>query len=155
MFFDSVPLTVDVTGLSLDQVLAATRHIKTGSATSIGCGINRILTEKIAVDGIAIVSDGEENTAPRFVDVYQKYAKFVDKDVPVYFYHCKGGTDNLTRNCNAAGIEVQAFDLRDVKTDYYSIPNLVQTMRSNQYSLMDEIMATPLLSLSDVLKTNG
>jgi hypothetical protein len=47
---------------------------------------------------------------------------------------------------------MQTFDLRDGKTDYYSIPNLVQTMRSNQYSLVDEIMATPLLSLSEVLK---
>jgi hypothetical protein len=152
VFFDNTPMTVDVTGLSLDQVLAATRHIRTGSATSIGVGLNRMLTEKIQIDGIAIVSDGEENTAPRFTDVYQKYSKFADKDVPVYFYHCKGGGDNLTRSCNAAGIEMQTFDLRDGKTDYYSIPNLVQTMRSNQYSLVDEIMATPLLSLSEVLK---
>jgi hypothetical protein len=152
VFFDETPMTVDVTGCSLDQVIAATKHIKTGSATSIGCGLNRMLAEKIAVDGIAIVSDGEENRAPHFPDVYKKYATFVDKDVPVYFYHCAGGTDNLSYRMNALGIEMQTFDLRDGKTDYYAIPNLVQTMRSNQYSLVDEIMATPLKSLSDVLK---
>ena len=154
VFFDEGPMTVDVTGLSLDQVLAATRHIKTGSATSIGCGLNRMLVEKIAIDGIALISDGQENTAPHFPEVYKKYSTFVDKDVPVYFYHCAGGGDNLTPRMNAAGIEMQTFDLRDGKTDYYAIPNLVQTMRSNQYSLVDEIMATPLLALSDVLRNS-
>jgi hypothetical protein len=152
VFFDSSPMTVDVTGLSLDQIMKATRHIGTGSATSIGCGLNRMLVEKIDIDGIAIVSDGEENTAPHFVDVYKKYAVFAGKDVPVYFYHCDGGRDNLTANTNSAGIEMQTFDLRHGQADYYAIPNLVQTMRSNRYSLVDEIMATPLLSLDDVLK---
>jgi len=154
IFFDESPMTIDVTGLSLDQVQKATRHIRTGSATSIGCGLNRMLIEKVPLDGIAIVSDGQENTAPLFPEVYKKYAAFVDKDVPVYFYHCAGGGDNLTARMNAAGIEMQTFDLRDGKTDYYAIPNLVQTMRSNPYSLIDEIMAVPLLSLSDVLKNS-
>ena len=153
VFFDSAPMTVDVTGLSLDQIKAATKHIRTGSATSIGVGLNRMLVEKVAVDGIAVVSDGGENTAPYFYDVYKKYSAFVDKDVPVYFYNMEGDHDRFTPSLNAAGIEVQEFDLRHGKADYYAIPNLVQSMRSNQYSLVDEIMATPLVSLADVLKT--
>ena len=151
VFFDTAPMTVDVTGLSLDQIQKATRHIKADGGTSIGCGLNRMLQEKIALDGIAIVSDGGENTAPRFADVYKKYAAFVDKDLPVYFYDVYGDT-HFTQSLNQAGIEMQKFDVRG-NVDYYSIPNLVQTMRSNRYSLVDEIMATPLLSLSDVLKT--
>jgi len=51
-----------------------------------------------------------------------------------------------------AGLEMQTFDIRG-GTDYYSIPNLAQTMRTKTYGLVDEILATPLLSLSDVLKT--
>jgi len=31
--------------------------------------------------------------------------------------------------------------------DFYSLPNLVQTMRTNRYSLIEEIMETPLLTL--------
>jgi hypothetical protein len=153
VFFDEAPMTVDVTGLSLDQILKATKHIRTGSATSIGVGLNRMLIEKVAVDGIAVVSDGGENTAPLFTDVYKKYSEFVGKDVPVYFYHFSGDTDNFTYRMNAAGIEMQQFDLRHGTADYYAIPNLVQSMRSNQYSLVDEIMATPLVSLSEILKT--
>ena len=152
VFFDTTPLTVDVTGLSPDQIKKATAHIGAGGGTSIGCGLNRMLAEKIVLDGIAVVSDGDENTAPLFANVYKKYAEFVGKEVPVYFYHCDGGGNSFTSSANAAGIEMQTFDLRGGKVDYYSIPNLVQTMRSNQYSLVDEIMATPLVSLSDVLK---
>lgn len=152
VFFDTSPMTVDVTGLSLDQIQKATRHIAAQGGTSIGCGLNRMLEEKIAIDGIVVVSDGGENTAPFFHQVYPKYAKFADKDVPVYFYQTGGERDVFSGYANSAGIEMQTFDLRDGKVDYYSIPNMVQSMRSNRYSLIDEIMATPLLSLTDVLK---
>ncbi len=154
VFFDTAPSYIDVTGLSLDQIQKGTRHFTANGGTSIGCGLNRMLMDKIPLDGIAIVSDGGENNAPRFVDVYQKYAKFIDKDVPVYFFLLKGdSSDSFTYSMRAAGIELNTFDLRSGKVDYYSVVNLVQTMRSNQYSLVDEIMATPLVSLSDVLKT--
>lgn len=153
VFFDAAPLVIDVTGLSLDQIQKSTKHIRTGSATSIGVGLNRMLVENIEVDGIAIISDGEENTAPRFADVYGRYCTKFDKIVPVYFYDCDGGTDNFSRSMDQAGHEMQKFDLRHGKADYYAIPNLVQTMRASQYSLADEIMATPLLSLADVLKS--
>lgn len=151
VFFDTQPLTVDVTGLSLDQIQKATRHIKADGGTSIGVGLNRMLQEKIEVDGIAIVSDGGENTAPLFRDVYPRYEAFVGKAVPVYFYdvHGRSGWKELI---NAAGIEMQTFDLSGGKIDYYSVVNTVSTLRSNQYSLVDEIMATPLLSRSGVLK---
>jgi hypothetical protein len=46
---------------------------------------------------------------------------------------------------------MQTFDIRG-GVDYYSLPNLASTMRTKTYGLVDEIMATPLLSLNDVLK---
>ncbi len=151
VFFDTNPMTVDVTGLSLDQITKATRHISANGGTSIGCGLNRMLQEKIAVDGIAIVSDGAEHSAPRFTEVYAKYTKFADRDVPVYFYHVEGEPNGLTGDMQRAGLEMQTFDIRG-GTDYYSIPNLAQTMRTKTYGLVDEILATPLLSLNSVLK---
>jgi len=154
VFFDTNPMTVDVTGLSLDQIQKATRHISANGGTSIGCGLNRMLQEKISVDGIAIVSDGAEHSAPRFTEVYAKYTKFADRDVPVYFYHVEGEPNGLTGDMQRAGLEMQTFDIRG-GTDYYSIPNLAQTMRTKTYGLVDEILATPLLSLSDVLKRSG
>lgn len=149
VFFDIQPMTVDVTGLSLDQIKKATEHIKTGNGTSIGCGLDRMLREKAEIDGIALISDGGENSAPYFPDVYKKYCEFIGKDVPVYFYNCVGDRDNLSERMNRDGHQMQAFDLRTGKVDYYAIPNMVQTMRSNPYSLVDEILAVPLLDLSD------
>jgi hypothetical protein len=151
VFFDTNPMTVDVTGLPLDSIQKATRHITANGGTSIGCGLNRMLVEKVAVDGIVIVSDGGDNTAPLFADVYPKYAKFVDKDVPVYFYQLSGETDKLTPHMQRNGLEMTTFDLRGSKLDYYSIPNTVKTLRSNQYSLVEEILQTPLLTLNSVL----
>jgi hypothetical protein len=155
VFFDTSPMTIDVTNLSLDQITAGTKHIHAGGGTSIGCALNRLLQEKVEVDGIAIVSDGGEHNAPLFADVYAKYVKFADKDVPVYFYQLAGDPDYLSASMNAAKIELQTFDLRGSSIDYYSLPNLVKSMNSNQYSLIDSIMATPLVSLKDVLKNSG
>jgi hypothetical protein len=150
VFFDTSPMTVDVTGLPLDAIKKATAHIRANGGTSIGCGLNRMLSEKVEIDGIAIVSDGEENTSPLFADVYKRYCEFAGKQVPVYFYHVEG-SGSFAGELNREGIEMQTFDIRG-GTDYYSIPNLAQTMRTKVYGLVDEIMATPLLSLNTVLK---
>jgi hypothetical protein len=150
IFFDVNPLTVDVTGLSLDQIQKATRHITAGGGTSIGVGLNRLLQEKIEVDGIAIVSDGGENQSPLFADVYKKYIAHFQKDVPVYFYDVHGHS-GWQEKINAAGIEMQTFNVAG-NTDYYSIVNTVQTLRASRYSLVDEILSTPLLTLNSVLK---
>jgi hypothetical protein len=151
VFFDTNPMTVDVTGLPLDSIQKATRHITANGGTSIGCGLNRMLSEKVEIDGIAIVSDGGENTSPLFPDVYKRYIDFAQKDIPVYMFLCQGEPDNLTPRMNQAGIEMQTFDIRG-GTDFYSIPNLAQTLRASRYSLVDEILSTPLLTLNNVLK---
>jgi len=49
-----------------------------------------------------------------------------------------------------ASQDLQVFDL-PANLDYYSLPNLVATMRTNRYSLVDEIMAVPLATLASVL----
>jgi hypothetical protein len=147
-FFDSTPQAVDVTGATLDMIKKATQHIKAGgNGTSIGCGLARAHEYKTVVDGIAIVSDGEENSTPFFADAYVKYSQFVSKEVPVYLFLTKGGIPNLIDRMQQAHLDMQVFDLRGSKPDYYSLPNLVQTMRTNRYSLIDEILETRLLQL--------
>ena len=54
----------------------------------------------------------------------------------------------LSDSMKKAGFDLQIFELGG-SVDYYSIPNLVQSMRTNQYSFVEEIMATPLLKLSE------
>lgn len=154
-FFHGTPTTYDVTGKSLDEIKKQTRHITAGgSGTSIGCGLQRLLDGNIIVDGIAVVSDGEENTSPRFAAVYRSYAEMAGKQIPVYFYQTIGGIPNFEASMAAAHLDLQVFDLRNTKTDYYSLPNLVQTMRTNRYSLIDEIMEARLLKLPDEWKAH-
>lgn len=152
-FFDTTPMTIEVPmGTSLDIIKAATQHIMAAGGTSIGCGLQRMLDSHLEVDGIAIVSDGCENSMPHFWSVYERYSKTFDKEVPVYLYFLEGSDYPSSREVFLKGGDVQVFDIRH-ETDYYSLPNLVATMRTNRYSLTDEIMATKLLHLKDVLKS--
>jgi hypothetical protein len=151
-FFDTMPLSIDVTDCSLEIIRAGTRHITADGGTSIGCGLLRLYERQEVVDGIAIVSDGCENAAPGFWDVYRKYSDMIGKEVPVYLYHVEG-TDYPQRYQEFKHMhDIQVFELGHTP-DYYSLPNLVTTMRSNRYSLVDEIMSSKLLTLRDVFKT--
>lgn len=157
VFFDTSPQTIDVTGMSLDVIQAKTKYVTANGGTSIGCGLQRMLEGNIEVDGIAIISDAAENTPPLFVDVYKKYCEKYTKEVPVYLYRCKDmypghyATRDLKKYMAAAGFDLQEFNIEN-GIDYYSLPNLVATMRTNRYSLIDEVMETPLLTLKDVFK---
>ena len=150
VFFNNSPQTIEVTGASLDAIKQATQYITPNGNTSIGCGLQRMLESKVELDGIAIISDGGDNCAPFFHDAYAKYTKWIDKEVPVYFYQLAGDPPYLVQYMQNAHLDMQVFDLRTSKTDFYALPNLVKTMRTNRYSLIDEVMATPLLTLEKV-----
>lgn len=152
VFFNTSPQTIDVTGAPLDAIKKATQYIRAGGGTSIGCGLMRMLDSKQEIDGIAIVSDGGDNTVPLFHDAYKKYSDWAGKEVPVYHYHVNGDSNNLKAFCQQARIDIQEFDLTSGKADFYSLPNLVTTMRTNRYSLVDEVMASKLLTFKDVYK---
>lgn len=152
VFFDTAPQTIDVTGCTLDMIRAATKYIQADGGTSIGCGLQRMLDAHVSVDGIAIVSDACENTAPAFWDVYRRYCESVGKDVPVYLYLLLGNDYIHHAQHFVQGHDVQTFDLKETTVDYYSLPNLVQTMRTNRYSLLDEVMATKLLTFKNVFE---
>jgi hypothetical protein len=159
VFFNTSPQHIDVTGLSLVEIRKRTQYISASGGTSIGCGMRWAADQGANVDGIAIVSDMHENTGPLFADEYAAYCRRFSKDPTVYLYTVgtneawqfayRGSTfqENLRRN----KIDAQEFKL-GATVDYYSLPNLVQTMRTNRYSLIDEIMGTPLLRLEEVLK---
>lgn len=147
-FFNVAPTRFNVTGKTLEEIKTMTRSITATGGTSISCGLRQALDEGGSFDGIAIVSDGEETGPGSFAKVYAKMVQDGGKEVPVYLFDCDGGRNNLGDSCAAEGIELHTFDCRG---DHYSIPNLVQTMRVNRYSLVQEIMDTPLLKVSDVI----
>lgn len=156
VFFDTAPQFIDVTGLPYDEILKKTKNVTAGGGTSIGCALDRLLAEKHNIDGIAVVSDAQENNPPMFATVYQRYCREFTKNPPVYLYRfepgSRGADVDLAHSLKAADVPLDEFDMRG-GFDYYSLPNIAKTMRTNRYSLVDEIMATPLLKLEDVLGT--
>lgn len=151
IFFDTTPIHFDVTGKTYDQIVQDTRRVGAGGSTSIGCGLDYIRSRGIVVNGIAIASDGGENASPMFADVYRKYCASLSIEPPIYLFHTDGDTDALSSNLNRAGIPLEKFELGRA-VDYYSLPNIVKTLRANRYALYDEIMETPLLKFNDVFK---
>lgn len=152
VFFNTQPHYVDATGKTYEEILSLTRYVKADGGTSIGCGLLYAIERKLEVDGVAIVSDAQENQAPRYPDVLKAFVQSTGREIPTYLYmmapHTRG---DLRDAMAAAGKDLQEFDLTHGKVDYYSLPNIVQTMRANRYSLIDEIMGVPLLTLEDVL----
>jgi hypothetical protein len=153
VFFNTSPQYVDATGLNYEELRQLTSRVWADGGTSIGCGLRAMLDKRVVVDGIAIVSDGGENTVPFFHDEYKRYCEAMNIEPTVYLYLLTGSSgDTLSPG---SPIDIQKFDLRG-GVDYYSLPNLVQTMRVGRYGLLDEIMATPLVTLNEVLtRTKG
>jgi hypothetical protein len=149
-FFDTEPRYIEATGKTLEQLTSLTRNIGAGGGTSIGCGLRAAMDRKLNIDGIVLVSDGAEHQPPYFHQEYATLVNGTDKQVPIYFCRVPGEQDALTSRLKGLGINVQVIDVDG--GDYYSIPNIIKTFRANVYSLFDEIMETPLLTINDVLK---
>lgn len=155
VFFDSGPTYYDVTGKTLEEINEITKRVAAGGGTDIGCGAAYMAAKKANVDGIAIISDGGERGVVGFAAAYGKLCEVLDKEPPVYFYKVTGSDpDWLSGQCARAGVELTMFDLTG-GVDYYSLPNIVQTMRTNRWSLADEIMATPLLRLAGMFQNEA
>lgn len=163
IFFDRGVQRIDVSGMTLEQVKEKTKLIRAnGNGTSIGAGINYALVNKLDVDGIAIVSDGEENSPPWSHDEIVKLNAALGKDLPVYYYRVRRkaveryyanvGMETFPVHWNQRGLDFQTFDIDADKIDYYSLPNLVASMRVNKYAFTDEIMDTPLRTTDEVFK---
>jgi len=151
IFFDTTPRFMKVSGRSYDEILAETRHITANGGTSIGCGMRYAIDAKLDLDGIVVVSDGGENSPPAFATEYKRYEQITGKNPALYFYKLESmERDAFSINCKTCDVEMQAFDLGRT-VDFYSLPNLAATMRVSRYALLDQVMATPLISLSDVL----
>lgn len=149
-FFDNTPRYIEATGKTYDEIASLTKHVEAGGGTSIGCGLKAAMDRKLNIDGIVIVTDGAEHQPPYFYAQYEALSKATDRQVPIYMCRVPGEPDSLSSQLRGRGIDMQVIDMSAV--DYYSIPNIVSLFRANVYSLFDEIMETPLLTINDVLK---
>jgi hypothetical protein len=153
VLFNVQPTYFDVTGKFLEPIKDITKRLNATGGTSIGCGLDYISEKGFLVNGIVICSDGGDNTNPYFHEAYSKYIKKFDIEPTVYLLHVPGETDRLSHLCKMNNIQVEFQELgRNV--DYYSLPNIIRTLRTNRYSFIDEIMETPLLTFNNVFKIN-
>lgn len=155
VFFDAMPRHLDVTGKTYDEILEMTGAVGASGVTSIGVGLAYAAEKGLPFQGIAVVTDGGENTPPAFAQAYSRYAEATAMEPPVYVYLMGASPHHINRNwvpsLHRAGIDAQEFDLSG-GVDYHSLPTLVETMRVSRYSLIDEVMETPLLTLDAAFK---
>ncbi|OGC77235.1 hypothetical protein A2619_04440 [candidate division WWE3 bacterium RIFOXYD1_FULL_39_9] len=154
VFFNDTPIYFDVTGKTLEQIKNDTKRLTATGSTSIGCGLELIKEKGIVVNGIAVCTDGGDNRSPYFHNAYDDYRRDIGIEPTVYMFHVPGENDRMSSYCESADIQLQKFELGN-NVDYYSLPNLIKTMRTSKYSLVDEIMQIPLLTLKDVFKKEG
>ena len=72
----------------------------------------------------------------------------------VYLYHVPGDPNRLEDECKWAGIEIETLEVGHYP-DHYVLPNLVNNMRVGTYTLLEEILETPLLTLNKVFSRGG
>lgn len=150
IFFDTAPTIFDVTGKTLEEIKQMTKRVNANGGTSCGCGIKYLMDRDIEVNGIAIVTDGGDNSAPLFHNAYPAYAKKLGFDPTVYMFRVDGEPDKMSMYCQQAGIELDRYDLTRRDFDYYSLPGIVSQMKTIRYGIVDEIMGTELLTLDKV-----
>lgn len=176
VFADEVPRPVgNVTGKSLQALEMTTAAVTAGGGTSLGCALKYATEQGWELDGIAVVSDGAENTHPALAQEYLEYRqRFAGKRPTVYWYRTNADADPRTLGW-IAGFQramtqvagMTCYDLRhgaQARTqvrqggaiDDYALPQLIQTMRVGTYSLVDEIMRCELRTIDQVLdRTQG
>lgn len=150
VMFNTIPIFIEATGLTLEQIQEKASYFANGG-TSIGCGLDLIREKNLMVNGIAICSDGGDNSNPYFHTAYKRYVSHMGIEPTVYLYHVPGDPNNMEAYCERDGIQVETFEMgRNV--DYYSIPQLALTMRTSRYALIEEILDHKLLTFNDVFK---
>lgn len=151
-FFDTEPIYYDVTGKSYADIQRMIQGIRGEGGTHIGASLLGAKERGFVADGIAIVSDGGDNSGYDFPRDYAVYTHWAGKEPPVYLYRVQGNDpDVLSVPCARAALPFQRFDIPQ-GIDHYALEGLAQTMRSNRYSLIQSIMDTPLLSLQQALQ---
>lgn len=153
IFFNTAPRLYDITNKTSQQIHDMTKNIRAYGMTSVGCGLD-YLKDKL-LDIIIIISDGGDNTDPLFHNAYLNYVKKMGIEPLVYFFEVKGNAiDSLSTSCKRSNITIEKYII-DNTFDYYSLPNILSTIKTNRYALLNEILDTPLLTLDKVFNNKG
>ncbi|MBD0369993.1 MAG: hypothetical protein ICV60_04110 [Pyrinomonadaceae bacterium] len=143
--FDSMAYPV-VTASANARELAdwerAFRHMLPQGSTSIGAPLEVMRIKRQVAEQIIVVTDEDENTAPYFSAVMERYVEELKTEPNVLIVkvgHCSNHLENELRRHG------RAFDTFTFAGDYYALPNLVPLLsRPSRLELLLEILETPL-----------
>jgi hypothetical protein len=140
--FDTMAYPITAAGTELARWEQALRGISAGGSTSVGVAVEMLRRKRQAVEQLIVITDEGENAAPLFVDSLRKYREELKADPAVCFVKTVGATDQLEKQCAAAGITADAFQFTG---DYYALPNLIPMLAwPSKLELLMEIMDYPL-----------
>jgi len=109
--------------------------ITANNATSIGAPFSRLMNRE--VDQIVIISDGEENSSPKFRDMLKKYEKLHNKTLKVFFV--KVATTTLTPL--EKDMMEEDMTVIDFNGDYYNLPNVIPMLcAGSSFEMVDEVL---------------
>ncbi|GEM_PF-970362 len=113
--------------------------IRANNATSVGAPFSRLMDRE--VDQIVVISDGEENSAPKFRDMLKKYEKHHNKSVKVFFVKVASINETpLEKDMRGEDITIINFN-----GDYYNLPNVIPMLCSgNTFEMVDEVLSCEL-----------
>jgi uncharacterized protein with von Willebrand factor type A (vWA) domain len=120
--FDTVAYPISARGSSLADWEKALAGINAGGGTSCGVAIEWLRRKKRRVEQIVMVTDEGENTAPRFQDAYEAYARDLGIRPSVILVRVGHASNLLQHACANLGIAPNVFTFRG---DYYALPNVI------------------------------
>jgi len=155
VFCNSDVTPMEATGKTLEELQARTKLVIAAGNTSYGVGLAWAIEKGLQLDGVAIVGDGGENTQ-HYAQAHIAYEKRFGKVLPTYLYRtfCPPGQPDprmFGQIMGSVGRQFTEFDLTSGAVDYYSIPNIVQSMNASRFGVVEKIMACPLVTLDQVL----
>ncbi|MBI2265553.1 MAG: VWA domain-containing protein [Armatimonadetes bacterium] len=143
--FDTNAFEVKCVGREFGAWERAFSPIQADNATSIGSPFRHLIDKE--VEQVVVISDGEENTPPRFVDMLTRYEKEHGRPLKVFFV--KVGENKRTPLEEDMG--GRDFTMFHFDGDYYNLPNVIPLLCSgNSFELVEEVLSLPLFGKNDL-----
>lgn len=140
--FDSLPYVIKANGTELSDWEKAFKGVTAGGSTSCGVAVEVMRKQKQVVEQIIIVTDQDENCAPRMGATLKQYQQELNVLPQVVIVNVGNHSTVLQRSLAALDIE---FDTFDFNGDYYSLPSLLPMLAGGtRLELLMDIMAYPL-----------
>jgi len=142
--FDSLPYPIQAGGTTVADWERAMRGIFASGQTSCGVGIEWMRRQGQRVEQFVLVTDGDENQAPRFEDAYRAYCDAFGVQPEVVLIKVGNVSSKLDEACARLGITPRSYDF---KGDYYALTNVIPFLtRPSALDLLMEILTYPLPS---------